>query len=89
MLHGLVEAVEDALLVALAVELPHHADLMPLRSPVAPWRAASTTAGTGASMDVESIGSWPAITSCSSAASSTVRAHGPPWSSEEEKATRP
>src|SRR6185369_12409697 len=45
--------------------------------------------GTGASMDVESIGSCPAMTSCRRAASSTVRAHGPPWSSELEKATMP
>ena len=43
-------------------------------------RAASTTGGTGASMEVESIGSWPPITACSSAASSTVRDTGPTWS---------
>ena len=48
----------------------------PIRSPVtSARRAASTTGGTGASMLVESIGSWPAMTSCSSAASSTVRVH--------------
>ena len=39
--------------------------------------AAATTAGTGALIDVESFGSWPAIVSCNNAASSTVRAHGP------------
>ena len=54
-----------------------------------PCRAAATTGGTGASIEVESIGSCPAIASCSSAASSTVRANGPAWSSEEEKATSP
>ena len=52
-------------------------------------RAAATTGGTGASIDVESHGSWPDITSCSSAASSTVRASGPGVSSEEAKATTP
>ena len=40
-------------------------------------RAAATTSGTGASIEVESSGSWPAMAACSSAASSTVRAHGP------------
>jgi aspartyl-tRNA(Asn)/glutamyl-tRNA(Gln) amidotransferase subunit A len=49
----------------------------------------SSTGGTGASMHVESSGSCPAMTSCSRAASSTVRAQGPAWSSEEENATRP
>jgi hypothetical protein len=34
-------------------------------APPAPRRAASTTAGTGSSIEVESIGSYPAITSCS------------------------
>src|SRR5918992_3497247 len=61
----------------------------PDRSPSAPRRAASTTAGTGSSIEVESIGSYPAITSCSSAVSSTVRAHGPPWSSDDAHAIRP
>jgi hypothetical protein len=40
-------------------------------------------------MLVESRGSYPPITSCSSAASSTVRAIGPAWSRLEEKAMRP
>ena len=40
--------------------------------------AASTTFGVGALIEVESFGSWPAIASCSNAASKTVRAHGPP-----------
>ena len=54
---------------------------------VATWRSAPRPAG--ASMLVESSGSCPASTSCSSAASATVRAHGPAWSSEEASATRP
>src|SRR3954464_3042246 len=45
--------------------------------------------GTGPSIDVESSGWCPAITECSSAASSTVRAQGPAWSSEEASATSP
>ena len=47
------------------------------------------TAGTGRSTDVESSGSWPAITSSSSAASSAVRANGPIWSRLLAKATSP
>ena len=43
----------------------------------------------GGGTDVEASGSGPAMTSCSSAASSTVRAHGPAWSRLLEKATRP
>src|SRR5690348_9187907 len=54
-----------------------------------PLRAASTTGGTGASMEVESSGSCPAMTSWRRAASRTVRAHGPPWSREDENATMP
>jgi hypothetical protein len=40
-------------------------------------------------MEVESRTSWPAMTACSRAASSTVRAQGPGVSNEEEKAIRP
>ena len=40
-------------------------------------------------MEVESIGSWPAITSSSAAASATVVANGPIWSRLDAKATRP
>src|SRR3954447_3651312 len=61
----------------------------PFRSPEAPARAAATTSGTLASTEVESFGSWPAITACSSAVSSTVRAHGPPWSSDDAHAISP
>ena len=56
---------------------------------MAPRRAAATTSGTGCGIEVESRGSWPAITACSRAASSTVRAHGPGVSNEDENATRP
>src|SRR4051794_3102872 len=61
----------------------------PVRSPVPPSRAASTTAGTGAGIEVESRGSCPPMTSCSRAASRTVRATGPGVSSDDEKATSP
>src|SRR3954464_15786605 len=61
----------------------------PFRSPEAPARAAATTSGILASTEVESFGSWPAITSCSSAVSSTVRAPGPPWSSDDAHAISP
>src|SRR5204863_3680746 len=52
-------------------------------------RAASTTGGTGAGIEVESIASWPPMISCSSAASSTLRATGPGVSSDDENATSP
>ena len=48
-----------------------------------------TMSGIDTSRLVESRGSWPAITWCSRAASSTVRAHGPGWSRLEASATRP
>jgi len=51
--------------------------------------AAATHGGTGAFTEVESIGSYPDIVSCSSAASSTVRASGPGVSSEDANATTP
>ena len=81
---------EHAGLVALAAELAHDADAHAaqvaarrLRGP--PRRPAAT----GRGIDVESHGSCPAITSCSSAASSTVRPNGPAWSSEDENAISP
>src|SRR5437764_463723 len=46
----------------------------PLRSPVAPAFAAATTSGTTASTDVESLASWPAMTSCNRAV--TVASYG-------------
>src|SRR6202008_1444625 len=54
-----------------------------------PALAAAITAGTSASTDVESFGSCPAITWCKRAVSSTVRAHGPPWSSDDAQAISP
>jgi len=45
--------------------------------------------GAGPSSDVLSAGSWPPMTSRSSAASATVVAKGPIWSRELAKATRP
>lgn len=45
--------------------------------------------GTGMSRLVESLGSWPDIEVSSRAASSTVLAMGPAWSSELAKATTP
>jgi hypothetical protein len=59
---------------------------MPLTSPC---RAASTTGGTGASTDVESIGSCPDMAWCSRAASKTFRPSGPGVSSEDANATTP
>src|SRR5215207_5060236 len=61
-----------------------------MRSPfTSPRRAASTTGGTGWSIEVESIGSCPAIASCSKAASRVVRAHGPGVSRLDARAIRP
>ena len=51
--------------------------------------AAAMTSGTGALIEVASIGSCPAMTLCSSAVSKTLRAHGPAWSSEDASATMP
>ena len=63
---------------------------MPIFIPATSARsAAPTTSGTGWSIEVESSGSCPAMTSCSSAVSRTVRAQGPAWSSEEAIAMRP
>src|SRR3954453_13853252 len=61
----------------------------PDRSLSAPRRPAATRAGRGWAIDVESSGSCPPITSCSSAASRTVRVTGPAWSRELARATRP
>ena len=52
----------------------------PRTSPRAPSRAASAKDGQASGSDVESSGSWPPMTSCSRAASSTVRVTGPTWS---------
>ena len=46
-------------------------------------------AARASAIDVESSGSWPQIASSSSAASSTVVANGPIWSSDDANAIRP
>ena len=59
---------------------------------VLPERSASSEpaqSGTGASRLVESLGSNPAIAPSMIAQSSTLRAIGPAWSSEDAKATMP
>jgi hypothetical protein len=69
---------------------PPSSETTPMRMPAtSPCRAAATTGGTAASIEVESHGSCPDIASCSSAASSTVLASGPGVSSEEAKAITP
>ena len=45
--------------------------------------------GAGRGIDVESAGSWPAMTSVTRAASATVWVNGPIWSRLLAKATRP
>ena len=63
----------------------------PMRDPIAAPNTMkySDVDSTGEAMEVESSGSCPAMASCSSAASRTVRVIGPAWSRLEEKAMRP
>ena len=61
----------------------------PKRSPDTPSSSPATSAGAGRAIDVESQGSWPAITSSNNAASSTVAVIGPIWSSDEANAMSP
>ena len=61
----------------------------PTVSPATPSSRTESTRGVGRLSDVESAGSWPPITSKSRAASATVVAIGPIWSSELAKATSP
>ena len=51
--------------------------------------AVGATISPGQSRDVESMGSRPTMCRSSSAASSTLRANGPTWSSEDAKAISP
>ncbi len=51
--------------------------------------SAATKSGTGRSAEVESFASCPAMADSRMAASVTVRAIGPAWSSDEAKATIP
>src|SRR5690606_35875799 len=61
----------------------------PMVSPLTPRSTAAAKSGTGRSADVEALGSKPDMEVSISAASSTVRAIGPAWSSEEATATVP
>ena len=61
----------------------------PTVRPATPSSSTDRTLGAGRLSEVESHGSWPPITSNRSAASATVVAMGPIWSSELAKATRP
>ncbi len=61
----------------------------PIRRPFTPRAQAAAKSGTGRSALVLSFGSWPAMLRSRIAQSSTVRATGPAWSSEEAKATTP
>ena len=61
----------------------------PMRRPFTPRAQAAAKSGTAMSALVESLGSKPAIEPSRMAQSSTVRASGPGWSSEEAKATTP
>ena len=89
----------DAGLVALAAELADHADadagqvgpgaLAGRRHQRLERVGAPGSMPSGSGSEVESIGSWPPMTWCSSAASSTVRVHGPAWSRLDARATSP
>ena len=61
----------------------------PIFSPLTGRPSARAKSGVSTSSEVESFGSWPAIEVSRIAASSTVLAIGPAWSSEEAKATMP
>ena len=63
--------------------------MRPMRRPSTPSCSVAVIAGAGRGIDVESFGSWPAITSVTRAASATVRVNGPIWSRLLAKATRP
>jgi hypothetical protein len=61
----------------------------PILSPFTPRAQAAAKSGTGISTLVLSFGSKPDMDRSRIAQSSTVRATGPAWSSEEAKATTP
>ncbi len=64
--------------------------MMPIFMPVTlPVLAAATSVSKGSVSEVESKGSWPPMTSCSRAESSTVRETGPIWSSDDAMAMAP
>ena len=61
----------------------------PTRSPLTDLPTKLAKSGTSTLRLVESFGSCPAMEPSRMAVSSTVRAMGPAWSSEEAKATMP
>ena len=77
----------DLRLHALDEIFPRHAHAQPLQA-VADVHLADVIRHRHVRL-VESRGSWPAMTPSSMAASSTSRASGPIWSSDEAKATSP
>jgi hypothetical protein len=82
---GLLERRLDAGLVALALQLGDDTDPQSLD----PVLQAAQDVPDRLGQQVESRWSWPAIAVCTSAQSSTVRAIGPAWSSDEANATIP
>ena len=68
---------------------PESSSMMPTRRPATPSQIVARTGDGAWGIDVESSGSWPASTSYSSAASATLRARGPIWSSELANAISP
>ena len=60
-----------------------------MRRPAAPAARAARKSGTSTGALVASAVSTPQIAVAARATSSTVRARGPTWSSEEAKATTP
>ena len=72
-----------------AMPSPASSPMMPIRNPSTPRSSTSTSDGAGDGMEVESSGSCPPMTSSSNAASCTVVANGPIWSSDDAKATSP
>ena len=89
-LDGLVEALLDAGLVALAAELGDDADPQPgqVAGGAGARRLDDRRAPAGRCW-WSRAGRGPPMTSCSSAASSTVRVTGPAWSRELASATSP
>jgi hypothetical protein len=61
----------------------------PMRSPRTSPVSPSLYGGTGASSEVESRASNPAMVCSTRAASATVRVSGPTWSSDDANATTP
>ena len=62
---------------------------IPTFRPLAPFPSAAAKSGTSTGAEVESLGSCPAMAASRMAVSSTERANGPAWSSDEANATMP